>query len=261
MDDEILNREFLQSFLLQIGFDVAEATDGDTALGLIASWQPDLVLMDVMMPGMDGNATTRKIRERWPELKVVGLSANVFEEAERKAYESGMNLYVRKPYKEIELLHAIGEMLSVTFRYENEHGGEGSEVKAANCFKPDLSLLADEQISALSKAASFGDYYHLLELLAEIDAPAGGPLQESVQCMREMVEKYDYEALEIFWDQGGTRMDESFLSNSRHDILIVDDVPENLQILALMLKDQGYSVRPVPSGRMAPKRPRPTRRT
>ena len=205
VDDEILNREFLQSFLLQIGFDVAEATDGDTALGLIASWQPDLVLMDVMMPGMDGNATTRKIREQWPELKVVGLSANVFEEAERKAYESGMNLYVRKPYKEIELLHAIGEMLSVTFRYEDEHGGAGSEVMAANCFKPDLSLLADEQISALSQAASFGDYYHLLELLAEIDAPAGGPLQESVQCMREMVEKYDYEALENFLGSRGNQ--------------------------------------------------------
>ena len=205
VDDEILNREFLQSFLLQIGFDVAEATDGDTALGLIASWQPDLVLMDVMMPGMDGNATTRKIREQWPELKVVGLSANVFEEAERKAYESGMNLYVRKPYKEIELLHAIGEMLSVTFRYEDENGGAGSEVMAANCFKPDLSLLADEQISALSQAASFGDYYHLLELLAEIDAPAGGPLQESVQCMREMVEKYDYEALENFLGSRGNQ--------------------------------------------------------
>ena len=205
VDDEILNREFLQSFLLQIGFDVAEATDGDTALGLIASWQPDLVLMDVMMPGMDGNATTRKIREQWPELKVVGVSANVFEEAERKAYESGMNRYVRKPYKEIELLHAIGEMLSVTFRYEDEHGGAGSEVMAANCFKPDLSLLADEQISALSQAASFGDYYHLLELLAEIDAPAGGPLQESVQCMREMVEKYDYEALEIFLGSRGNQ--------------------------------------------------------
>ena len=205
VDDEILNREFLQSFLLQIGFDVAEATDGDTALGLIASWQPDLVLMDVMMPGMDGNATTRKIREQWPELKVVGVSANVFEEAERKAYESGMNLYVRKPYKEIELLHAIGEMLSVTFRYEDENGGAGSEVMAANCFKPDLSLLADEQISALSQAASFGDYYHLLELLAEIDAPAGGPLQESVQCMREMVEKYDYEALEIFLGSRGNQ--------------------------------------------------------
>ena len=39
--------------------------------------------------------------------------------------------------------------------------------------------------------------------------------------------------------------------NVRHDILIVDDVPENLQILALMLKEQGYSVRPVSSGRMA----------
>lgn len=46
-------------------------------------------------------------------------------------------------------------------------------------------------------------------------------------------------------------MDESIMSNTRRDILIVDDVPENLQILALMLKDQGYSVRPVSSGRMA----------
>jgi len=46
-------------------------------------------------------------------------------------------------------------------------------------------------------------------------------------------------------------MTESFLRNLRQDILIVDDVPENLQILALMLKDQGYSVRPVSSGRMA----------
>ena len=46
----------------------------------------------------------------------------------------------------------------------------------------------------------------------------------------------------ICWNQGGTMMDESILSNTRRDILIVDDVPENLQILALMLKDQGYSV-------------------
>jgi PAS domain S-box-containing protein len=120
VDDEKMNREFLQSFLLQIGFEVSEAPDGETAVRLVESWQPDLVLMDVMMPALDGYETTRKIRRRWPELKVIGVSANVFEEAERKAYECGMNFFVRKPYKEIELLHTIGEMLSVSYLYEDD---------------------------------------------------------------------------------------------------------------------------------------------
>ncbi len=203
VDDEKMNREFLQSFLLQIGFEVAEATDGETALRLIASWRPDLVLMDVMMPELDGYDTTRKIRRQWPELKVVGISANVFEEAERKAYECGMNFYVRKPFKEIELLHVIGEMLSVTFLYEEEHGAAESEMTEADCVAPDLSLLADEQALALKQAASYGDYYQLLEILDDVAAIAKGPLLEAVQCMREMVEKYDYEGLENLLESRG----------------------------------------------------------
>lgn len=203
VDDEKMNREFLQSFLLQIGFEVAEATDGETALQLIASWQPDMVLMDVMMPELDGYDTTRKIRRQWPELKVVGISANVFEEAERKAYECGMDFYVRKPYKEIELLHVIGEMLSVTFLYEEEHGAAECETTEADCFAPDLSLLADEQALALKQAASYGDYYQLLEILDGVAAIAKGPLLEAVLCMREMVEKYDYEGLENLLESRG----------------------------------------------------------
>ena len=159
--------------------------------------------MDVMMPGLDGYETTRQIRGRWPEIKVVGVSANVFEEAERKAYECGMSAYVRKPYKELELLHTLGEMLSVVYRYEDDPAsGEVVSTATEGNLKPDLSLLAVEQVAALRQAASYGDYYHLLELLAAIGADNEGPLAEAVHCMRERVAKYDYEGLEKLLEAG-----------------------------------------------------------
>jgi len=203
VDDEKMSREFLQSFLAQIGFAVSEAEDGETALQIVETWQPDLILMDVMMPGLDGYETTRQVRGRWPEIKVVGVSAHVFEEAERKAYECGMSSYVRKPYKEMELLHTLGEMLSVGYQYEDNHAGGEFVSTATACFKPDLSLLGAAQVAALRQAASYGDYYHLLELLAEIGTDNEGPLAEVVNCMREAVIKYDYEGLEKLLEAGG----------------------------------------------------------
>ena len=199
VDDEKLNREFLQSFLQQIGFEVCEAADGAAALQMVETCQPDLILMDVMMPGQDGYETTRQIRQRCPDAKVIGISANVFEEAELKAYEYGMSAYIRKPFKEMDLLHAIGEMLSVTYLYSEENNLAGCEVHALDCSKPDLSVLSVEQVSALRQAASYGDYYRLLDLLEEIGGSVVervGTLAETVQCLRELVEKYDYEALE-----------------------------------------------------------------
>ena len=75
----------------------------------------------------------------------------------------------------------------------------GCEVHALDCSKPDLSVLSVEQVSALRQAASYGDYYRLLDLLEEIGGSVVervGTLAETVQCLRELVEKYDYEALE-----------------------------------------------------------------
>jgi hypothetical protein len=65
-------------------------------------------------------------------------------------------------------------------------------------------LLTADQVAALRQAANFGDYYQLLELLAEIAGPGEDPLKETVQCMREMVEKYDYEGLENLLESGGS---------------------------------------------------------
>ena len=64
-------------------------------------------------------------------------------------------------------------------------------------------MLADEQALALKQAASYGDYYQLLEILDGVAAIAKGPLLEAVLCMREMVEKYDYEGLENLLESRG----------------------------------------------------------
>lgn len=81
-DDHALVRSGLRYFIL--AFDdlelVGEASSGEQALELCAQVQPDVVLMDLMMTGMDGVTATRTIRERWPHIHVIALTN--FQEAE-----------------------------------------------------------------------------------------------------------------------------------------------------------------------------------
>jgi DNA-binding response OmpR family regulator len=62
VDDEERIREIVRGYLENDGFEVAEARTGDTALGAVRDWHPDLVVLDVMMPGIDGIEVLRRLR-------------------------------------------------------------------------------------------------------------------------------------------------------------------------------------------------------
>jgi NarL family two-component system response regulator LiaR len=86
---------------------VAEASNGQEALRLCAAGQPDVVLMDIMMPGLDGIATTRALRERYPHIQVVVLTSFQGQELVQRAIEAGAIGYILKGIPIDELAGAI----------------------------------------------------------------------------------------------------------------------------------------------------------
>lgn len=100
VDDNETNQLVMRGLLERRGHRIMQAFDGREALGLIRKTLPDVVLMDVMMPGMDGMEATRQIRAMPPpyaSLKVVALTANAFPEDRARCLAAGMDAFLSKP--------------------------------------------------------------------------------------------------------------------------------------------------------------------
>lgn len=109
VDDHAVVRSGLGAFLYV--FDdlelVAEAKDGKEALSLCETVMPDVVLMDLVMPVMDGAAATKAIRERWPQIQVVALTSFKEEDLVQGALQAGAIGYLLKNISADELANAI----------------------------------------------------------------------------------------------------------------------------------------------------------
>ena len=86
---------------------VAEAVDGDDALVLVESLHPDVVLMDIAMPGIDGLQATRVIKERWPQIQVLVLTMHRQEEYFFEMLKAGASGYLLKGAETNDLINAI----------------------------------------------------------------------------------------------------------------------------------------------------------
>jgi CheY-like chemotaxis protein len=95
-DDDQGFRGAVRDFLLDEGFRVAEASDGDEAVVLASELAPDVVLMDLRMPGMDGIEAARRIKELSPLVQVVMLTALGDPSLKRGAQEAGVYCYLVK---------------------------------------------------------------------------------------------------------------------------------------------------------------------
>ena len=115
VDDVPQNRAMLVDLLQETGFVVAAASNGLGCLELLDSFKPDLIVMDVMMPVIDGNETTRRIRRMpgWGEIPIVAVTASVSPDDERKSREAGANAFLGKPVNLEILLDTIGTLLSL----------------------------------------------------------------------------------------------------------------------------------------------------
>ena len=86
---------------------VGEAANGEDALELCYKLQPDLVLLDLMMPGMNGIATTKAMRKQCPEVKILILTSFTTQDLVHQAIEAGANSYILKDASTEEIINAI----------------------------------------------------------------------------------------------------------------------------------------------------------
>lgn len=111
VDDFEQVREDLHTLLSVVGDIeiVGEAGDGQQALGLVEATRPDVVLMDLEMPTMDGYHATRRIKTSLPSCRVIALSVHSDETSRQKAAEAGVDVFVEKGAPFHELIEAITE--------------------------------------------------------------------------------------------------------------------------------------------------------
>lgn len=107
VDDLALNRRILTRVAERMGAETVEAVDGRDAVDQWRAHRPDLVLMDMQMPVVDGLEATRRIRRAGGRVPVLAVTANATPDAERACLGAGMDAYLTKPVRTGDILHAL----------------------------------------------------------------------------------------------------------------------------------------------------------
>jgi two-component system, cell cycle response regulator DivK len=113
VEDTEDNRQIIRDLLSSVGYELIEAVDGAEGVAMAQSQNPDLILMDIQLPQMDGYEATRRIRAI-PELTrvpIIAVTSYALSGDEAKTREAGCDGYVAKPFSPRQLLAKIREFL------------------------------------------------------------------------------------------------------------------------------------------------------
>ena len=113
IEDHEDNRQIMNVTLSAAGFEVIEAVTGDEGVVMAESERPDLILMDIQLPGLDGYEATRLIKAK-PALRhipIIAVTSFALSGDEAKAKEAGCSAYLAKPFRPRELLATVREFL------------------------------------------------------------------------------------------------------------------------------------------------------
>jgi len=120
VDDDPHIRELIRVFLEKEGFEIQEAADGEEALSLFASTPADLVILDIMMPKMDGWELCRELRRYYDDIPLLMLTAKAETAQKIKGFELGTDDYLVKPFEPAELVVRVKALLK-RYRIEASH--------------------------------------------------------------------------------------------------------------------------------------------
>lgn len=114
IEDQEDNRRIVRDLLTSAGYEVIEAVSGDEGVNLAEETCPDLVLMDIQLPGIDGYEATRRIKanSRLSQIPIIVVTSYALSGDEDKARAAGCDAYVAKPYDALQLLALVRRYLA-----------------------------------------------------------------------------------------------------------------------------------------------------
>lgn len=181
-DDISDNRSVLRGLLEPLGFMIAEVENGQRCLTVSAAWLPDIILLDLRMPGLDGLETTRLLRTQ-PDLRhlpIVAITASAFSTTREKALEAGCNAHIAKPIHWRELLYCLADLLPLQWTY--------AETAAQRVLRPeeDADELSAAQLHHLRELLDNGDISALISVAETLIADNCCPvLAEKIHSLAE----------------------------------------------------------------------------
>jgi len=235
VDDVPENVRLLQAVLVPRGYEVVTATDGQAALDLVEAEEPDLILLDVMMPGLDGYAVCRHLRanDATAVLPVIMVTSSVGQE-KKKAIEAGADDFIPKPFNHDELLARVRSLLRIK-RYHDTIKAQAAELAELNASRKRLVLAAAADRGRIERELHDGPQQRLVALAVELQQarrlvdvnPAAavlidemsGQLREAVDALRALAHRIHPPLLEAGGLRAALRTTASIL-----------DVPTRLQV-------------------------------
>jgi PAS domain S-box-containing protein len=132
VDDVAGNRDAVAKLLANNAFETRTAADGPTGLAIHGDWGPDVVLMDLRMPGMNGLETIRRLRAAGSRTAIGALTAGAFADDEGEALRAGADFFIRKPFNERELLDGLARVLVAPGTAARSRGAAAQGSAASN---------------------------------------------------------------------------------------------------------------------------------
>jgi PAS domain S-box-containing protein len=198
VDDRADNRLYLKRLLEPLGFVLRQATNGREAIAVFQEWRPRLILMDIVMPVMDGREATRRIKAT-PEggaVVIVALSASAFEEDRKSVMATGADDFLRKPVSAEDLLAVIGRQLKIEFDDADGPAGPSAPMDAV-IFRPEMrSRIPAGTLDALRQAVHRSDDRAFTSLIDALPPE----LDDIARALHRVVSKFDWDTLEAFLD-------------------------------------------------------------
>ncbi len=170
VDDHAENRLVVHELFLSLGFLILEASDGQEAVKLASSMVPDLVIMDLVMPRLNGFEAVTEMKKN-PALantKMIAFSANVFERNQKRSLDGGFDDFVPKPVNITALLSVVARQLNLQWTFATENQLQTVSEIAGN---PDMNdqLPPGKELEILMENAMKGDIQGILDTLNEIE--------------------------------------------------------------------------------------------